>query len=129
MPPFYGCTGLVNRFKKSGQIQTERFPATLEGIKILQNLPEENLDDELGDAGTGGTGFPDPVTRLTPEDYPLSDLNSIRFHEDWYINPGNLQIYKDVRGITINRHESLIDNYTGDFIQGSVKSLFTVWFH
>jgi len=100
----------------------------LDFLKLLQNLPEGALDDELGDAAAGGTGSSDPLTNLLPEDYPLSDLNSILFHEDWYLNPGNLQIYKDVRGITINRHESLIDNYTGDFIQGSVKPLFTVWF-
>ncbi|KKK81534.1 hypothetical protein LCGC14_2812490, partial [marine sediment metagenome] len=56
------------------------------------------------------------------------DLNSLVFHEDWYINPENLQIYKDVRGITVNRHENQYDKYTGEFMQGTVNPLFTVWF-
>jgi len=119
---------LLGKLEASLPGQSDSPLKRMEFIKILQNLPEENLDDELGDAVTGNTSLPGPVTHLPPEDYALSDLNSIRFHEDWYINPENLQIYKDVRGITINRHESLIDNYTGDFIQGSIKPLFTVWF-
>ena len=65
---------------------------------------------------------------MLSENYPLSDLNSLVFHEDWYINPENLQIYKDVKGITVNRHESQYDKYTGEFIKGTVNPLFTVWF-
>lgn len=69
-----------------------------------------------------------PEADLLPENYPLSELNSIVFHEDWYIHPGNLQIYKGIRSITVNRHEIRVDNYTGEFIKGSVVPLFTVWF-
>ncbi len=65
---------------------------------------------------------------MLPENYPVSDLNSITFQEDWYINPENLQIYKDIKALTINRTESQFDKYTGDYIRGSVKPLFTIWF-
>jgi hypothetical protein len=65
---------------------------------------------------------------LFPEDYPLSELNSITFHENWYINPENLMIYKDVNGITIHRTEEVYDQYTGDFIRETEKPLFTIWF-
>jgi hypothetical protein len=87
-----------------------------EFLKLLRNLPE----------GPGFKDLQDSV--MLSENYPLTDLNSIVFHEDWYINPENLQIYKDVKGITVNRHENRYDNYTGEFIQGTVNPLFTVWF-
>ncbi|HEC42571.1 MAG TPA: hypothetical protein ENI20_07055 [Bacteroides sp.] len=87
-----------------------------EFIKLLRNIPENSGLDELHDSD------------MIPENYPLSDLNSLVFHEDWYINPENLQIYKDVRGITVNRHENQYDKYTGEFMQGTVNPLFTVWF-
>jgi len=67
------------------------------------------------------------ISKLFKEEH-LFDLNSVIFHENWYIHPGNLQIYKEVKAITINRTETLIDQYTGEFIQGSVEPLFSVWF-
>jgi hypothetical protein len=65
---------------------------------------------------------------LLPEDYPISNLNSIEFHEDWYIDLKNLQIYKDVKALTVNRTEILEDQYTGEFMQESVKPLFSIRF-
>jgi hypothetical protein len=70
----------------------------------------------------------DPPSTIAPEQYPLDELNSLVFHEDWYVNPDNLQIYKDVKQITVNRHKRQYDNYTGEFIRESVNPLFTVWF-
>jgi hypothetical protein len=106
-----------------------------EFIKILQNLPGTEDKDPAGDSGnvSGDSGNISkdpslPESGLTPEDYHTSDLNSIVFGEDWYINPVNLQIYKEVKSITVNRTETKVDRYTGEFIQGSVNPIFTVWF-
>ena len=87
-----------------------------EFIKMLQNYPGEAeiLEQEN--------------TELSAEHYSLSDLNAVLFHEDWYINPRNLQIYKDVKGITVLRSETIIDQYTGDFMQETKEPLFSVWF-
>jgi hypothetical protein len=52
----------------------------------------------------------------------------VEFLEDWYVNPDNLQIYKDVKRITINRHKRQHDNYTGEFIRENVTPLFAIWF-
>jgi hypothetical protein len=87
-------------------------PAEL--ISLLHDIPEE--------------ADYNPPNSITPEQYPLDDLNSLVFHEDWYVNPDNLQIYKDVKQITVNRHKRLYDNYTGEFIREAVHPLFTVWF-
>jgi hypothetical protein len=83
-------------------------------IKLLHDIPE-------------GAEFAPPKI-ITPEQYPLDQLNSLVFHEDWYVNPDNLQIYKDVKGLTINRHRRLYDNYTEEFIRETKAPLFTVWF-
>ena len=83
-------------------------------IKLLHNIPDE-------------ADYKPPKT-MTPDQYPLDELNSLVFHEDWYINPHNLQIYKDVKQLTINRHKRLYDNYTGEFIRETKAPLFTVWF-
>lgn len=83
-------------------------------IKLLHDIPE-------------GAEYI-PPGNITPEQYPLDELNSLQFHEDWYINEDNLQIYKDVKGLTINRHKRLYDNYTGEFIRETVDPLFTIWF-
>jgi hypothetical protein len=83
-------------------------------ISLLHDIPEEAEYD--------------PPGTITPEQYPLDKLNSIVFHEDWYLNPDNLQIYKDVRQLTVNRHKRQYDNYTGEFIRESIDPLFTVWF-
>jgi hypothetical protein len=87
---------------------------TEELISLLFNIPEE--------------ADYDPPDTISPEQYPLNELNSIVFGEDWYLNPENLQIYKDVRYLTVNRHRRQYDNYTGEFIRESVDPLFTVWF-
>ena len=83
-------------------------------ISLLHDIPEE-------------ADYAPPKT-ITPEQYPLDELNSLVFHEDWYVNQDNLQIYKDVKQLTINRHKRLYDNYTREFIRESVNPLFTVWF-
>ncbi len=83
-------------------------------ISLLHDIPEE-------------ADYAPPNT-ITPEQYPLDELNSLVFHEDWYINQDNLQIYKDVKQLTINRHKRQYDNYTEEFIRESVNPLFTVWF-
>jgi len=83
-------------------------------IRLLHDIPEE-------------ADYASPKT-ITPEQYPLDELNSLVFHEDWYVNQDNLQIYKDVKQLTINRHKRLYDNYTREFIRESVNPLFTVWF-
>ena len=70
----------------------------------------------------------DPPNTISPEQYPLGELNSLVFHENWYLNPDNLQIYKDVKQVTVNRHKRQYDNYTGEFIRESIDPLFTVWF-
>lgn len=103
---------------------------------FLPDKPESHLNREefikllWGQPGIKdkGPGLSSRGYALLPEDYPLSDLNSIVFHEDWYINPENLQIYKDVKALTVNRTETLEDQYTGEFMQESVKPLFSVWF-
>lgn len=87
-----------------------------EFIGLLRNLPEYPGSEDIQES------------EFHPENYPLTDLNSLVFHEDWYINPENVQIYKDVKGITINRHENQYDNYTGEFIQGTIVPLITIWF-
>jgi len=86
----------------------------VELISLLHNIPEE-------------ADYKPPKT-ITPEQYPMDELNSLVFHEDWYINPDNLQIYKDVKKITINRHKRLYDNYTEEFIRETKDPLFTIWF-
>jgi hypothetical protein len=83
-------------------------------INLLYNIPEE-------------ADYVPPAT-ISPEQYPLDELNSIVFGEDWYLNPENLQIYKDVRQLTVNRHQRQYDNYTGEFIRERIDPLFTVWF-
>ena len=83
-------------------------------VNLLHDIPEEAEFD--------------PPDVITPEQYPLDELNSVEFHEDWYVNPDNLQIYKDVKKITINRHKKLHDNYTGEFIRETVTPLFAIWF-
>jgi hypothetical protein len=83
-------------------------------ISLLHDIPEEAEYD--------------PPNFITPEQYPLDELNSLVFLEDWYVNPENLQIYKEVKQLTINRHKRQFDNYTGEFIRESVNPLFTVWF-
>ena len=83
-------------------------------IRLLHDIPED-------------ADYTPPKT-ITPEQYPLDELNSLVFHEDWYVNPDNLQIYKDVKQLTINRHKRQYDSYTGEFIRESVNPLFTVWF-
>jgi hypothetical protein len=95
-----------------------------EFLGVLLNYPGNAEEGDLGVA----TGQVHASTGLLPEDFPLSDLNSVHFHEDWYINPENLQIYKDIRGITVNRSEALVDKYTGEFMRGMLKPIFTVWF-
>ena len=85
-----------------------------EFIKLLHDIPE-------------GAEYAPPKT-ITPEQYPLDDLNSLVFHEDWYVNHDNLQIYKNVKKLTINRHKRLHDNYTEEFIRETKDPLFTVWF-
>ncbi len=95
-------------------------------IDILFHYPggeteREKPGSEYEEASLQGNG-------LLPEDYPLTEMNSVIFHEDWYIHPETLQIYKDIRGITVNRTNTRIDNYTGEFLQESVEALFTVWF-
>jgi hypothetical protein len=99
-----------------------------EFMNLLQNRPgtEDKVPAEDSGNVSKDPSLPDPG--LLPEDYPISDLNSLEFLEDWYINPENLQIYKNVKAITVNRTETRVDQYTGEFIQGSVKPLFTVWF-
>lgn len=97
-------------------------------IKLLRNHPYTDDNVNAGDSVSMATSPTLPDPGFVPEDYPTSDLNSLEFQEDWYIHPVNLQIYKDVRSITLNRTETLVDHYTGEFIQGSVKPLFTVWF-
>jgi len=83
-------------------------------IKLLHDIPDE-------------ADYKPPKT-ITPDQYPLDELNSLIFHENWYVNQDNLQIYKDVKQITINRHKRLYDNYTGEFIRETKDPLFTVWF-
>lgn len=83
-------------------------------ISLLHDIPEE--------------ADYDPPGTISPEQYPLDELNSLIFHEDWYLNPDNLQIYKDIKQLTVNRHKRQYDNYTGEFIRESVHPLFTVWF-
>lgn len=97
-------------------------------VKLILGYPDiiEMQDTEKGYL-ENGSHFAQK-SELLPEDYPISDLNSIEFHEDWYINYENLQIYKDVKGLTVNRTEILEDQYTGEFIQESVKPLFSIRF-
>ena len=83
-------------------------------IRLLYDIPED-------------ADYTPPKT-ISPEQYPLNELNSLAFHENWYVNPDNLQIYKDVKQLTINRHKRQYDSYTGEFIRESVNPLFTVWF-
>lgn len=83
-------------------------------ISLLHNIPEE--------------ADYDPPKTISPEQYPLGELNSLVFHEDWYVHQETLQIYKDVKQLTVNRHNRQFDNYTGEFIRESVSPLFTVWF-
>ncbi len=85
-----------------------------EFIKLLHDIPE-------------GAEYAPPKT-ITPEQYPLDELNSMVFQEDWYVNQDNLQIYKDVKQLTINRHNRVYDNYTEEFIRETKDPLFTVWF-
>lgn len=83
-------------------------------IKLLHDIPE-------------GAEYT-PPSNITPEQYPVDELNSLLFLEDWYVNEDNLQIYKDVKQLTINRHKRLYDNYTGEFIREAIAPLFTIWF-
>jgi hypothetical protein len=85
-----------------------------EFIKLLHDIPE-------------GAEYA-PQKTITPEQYPLDELNSMVFQEDWYVNQDNLQIYKDVKQLTINRHNRVYDNYTEEFIRETKDPLFTVWF-
>jgi hypothetical protein len=83
-------------------------------IRLLHNIP--------------GEAEYDPPAIITADQYPLDELNSLTFDEDWYLDPDKLQIYKDVKKLTINRHERQYDNYTKEFIREIIKPLFTVWF-
>jgi hypothetical protein len=87
-------------------------PAEL--IQLLHNIPEE--------------ADYDPPATISPEQYPLNELNSVVFQENWYLNPLTLQIYKEVTALTVNRHNRQFDNYTGEFIRESVDPLFTICF-
>ena len=83
-------------------------------IHLLHNIPEE--------------ADYDPPASISPEQYPLNELNSVVFQENWYLNPVSLQVYKEVIQLTVNRHNRQYDNYTGEFIRESVDPLFTVCF-
>jgi len=119
-------TGILEGNIKAFHAGSSRDPLNREGfIKLLYDFPGEKIewDEFKGDLKDSMT-----ESDLMPENYPVSDLNSITFQEDWYINPENLQLYKEVKSITVNRTMSQFDNYTGDYIRGKVEPLFTVWF-
>lgn len=95
----------------------------------LRVCPPEMPDRPMSRDEFLGILFHSPGNKFPlPEDYPVSELNSIVFHEDWYIHPENFQIFKDIKAITVNRSETLEDQYTGEFIRESVSPIFTIWF-
>ena len=67
-------------------------------------------------------------TEALPELIPLDELNGLVFKEDWYINPDNLLIYKDVKSITVIRKNQQYDSYTGEFIREIILPAFTIKF-
>jgi hypothetical protein len=108
-------TGILEGKLNAWHPGTDKKPMeTKELIRLLHNIPE-------------GADY-DPPDAISPEQYPLNDLNSIVFQEDWYLNPENLQIYKEVKELTVNRHVRQYDNYTEEFIRESVDPMFTVCF-
>jgi len=83
-------------------------------IRAIQK-PYFNVDD----------GIPsDP----DPESLNLENFNSVVFNEDWYINPDNLVIYKEINSLTVIQTMAHFDNYTGEFIQEKQSPAFTIRF-
>lgn len=97
-------------------------------LRLLKNdpadLPAKTAAEDSNTPEKQALTEPD----MLPEDYPLSDLNSIIFTEDWYLNPESLQIYKVVKSLTITRTETKEDPYTGEFIKGKVIPLIRIRF-
>jgi hypothetical protein len=100
--------------------------------RMLSNPPGMTIEwDEIktGNSRTANTlRVPIPDERLEAEDFPVAEMNSLVFREDWYINPDNLHMYKDVREMTVTRTESRFDDYTGNLVSENSQAFFTVRF-
>ena len=60
--------------------------------------------------------------------FPIDEMNELIFKEDWYIDPDNLLIYKDVKSVTVIRKSQQYDSYTKEFIREISAPAFTVKF-
>ena len=45
------------------------------------------------------------------------EINSMVFHEDWYLDPVSLSVVKAVRSLVLMRHIRDFDDYTGEYIR------------
>jgi hypothetical protein len=54
---------------------------------------------------------------------PRTEINSIIFQEDWYLNRKNLDLKKVVKSLILVRHIDEYDNYTGEFIRTRKEQL------
>jgi len=97
-------------------------------IKMLKDNPENEDLSKQDSEGYQESQAGSTLAEISVDDYPLGEINSLIFHEDWYIHPESLQIFKDVKGITLNRHITTYDKFTGKFQKETVSELFTVWF-
>jgi len=59
---------------------------------------------------------------------PRSEINSVIFHEDWYLNKKDLDLKKVVHDLILVRHIGEYDDYTGEFIRTRKEPLFLVKF-
>ena len=98
-------------------------PAYAEGNTLLSR--NDFIQGLLGDAIDSEMEI---GTEALPELIPLDELNGLVFKEDWYINPDNLLIYKDVKSITVIRKNQQYDSYTGEFIREIILPAFTIKF-
>jgi len=65
----------------------------------------------------------DPSTILTANEVeqlsltPRTEINSVIFHEDWYLSRKDLDLEKVVRDLVLVRHVNEYDSYTGELIR------------
>lgn len=89
-------------------------------------LKPEDIINRIGEETYYDINDTNDTKMISPATIRYDNLNSIVFNEDWYFDPGSLDIFKKVNSITIHKFDHQYDDYTGDYLRVTKTPVITV---